>query len=112
MKKFIISEEEKNRILEMHQSATSKQYLMEQTTCDKTFDELKTKVLETHNWTLEKKDGSWTLSTDGFCTKNIILYGVKTSLSSNSVPATYSSIDKTKNRIYFNEFNVGPSNTQ
>jgi hypothetical protein len=30
MKKFIISEEEKNRILEMHQSATSRQYLTEQ----------------------------------------------------------------------------------
>jgi hypothetical protein len=30
MKKFIISEEEKSRILEMHESATSKQYLSEQ----------------------------------------------------------------------------------
>jgi hypothetical protein len=29
MKKFIISEQEKSRILEMHQSATSRQYLME-----------------------------------------------------------------------------------
>jgi hypothetical protein len=30
MKQFIISEQEKNRILEMHQSSTSRQYLMEQ----------------------------------------------------------------------------------
>jgi hypothetical protein len=112
MKKFIITEEEKNKILGMHKSATSKHYLMEQTTCDKTFDDLKNKVLETDNWTLEKKDGSWTLSTDGFCTKDIVLYGVKTSLSSSSIPATYSSVDETKNRIYFNDFNVGPSNTQ
>ena len=29
MKKFIITEEEKTRILEMHQNATSRQYLME-----------------------------------------------------------------------------------
>jgi hypothetical protein len=29
--KFLISEEEKSRILEMHQNATSRQYLMEQT---------------------------------------------------------------------------------
>jgi hypothetical protein len=29
MKKFIISEQEKQRILEMHQNATSRQYLME-----------------------------------------------------------------------------------
>ena len=29
MKQFIISEQEKSRILEMHQSATSRQYLME-----------------------------------------------------------------------------------
>jgi hypothetical protein len=32
MKQFIISEQEKNRILEMHQNATSKQYLMEEST--------------------------------------------------------------------------------
>jgi hypothetical protein len=31
MKKFIITEEERNRILGMHKSATSKHYLMEQT---------------------------------------------------------------------------------
>jgi hypothetical protein len=34
MKKFIISESEKQRILEMHQNATSRQYLMEQVTGD------------------------------------------------------------------------------
>lgn len=32
MNRMIISEEEKSRILEMHQSATARQYLMEQTT--------------------------------------------------------------------------------
>jgi hypothetical protein len=32
MKQFIISEQEKNRILEMHQNATSRQYLMEEST--------------------------------------------------------------------------------
>ncbi len=32
MKQFIISEQEKNRILEMHQNATSKHYLSEQST--------------------------------------------------------------------------------
>jgi len=31
MSKFIISESEKQRILEMHQNATSRQYLMEST---------------------------------------------------------------------------------
>jgi hypothetical protein len=34
MKTFIINEEEKNRILNMHKSATSKHYLMEQVTGD------------------------------------------------------------------------------
>jgi hypothetical protein len=34
MKKFIITEEEKNRIIGMHKTATSKHYLMEQVTGD------------------------------------------------------------------------------
>jgi hypothetical protein len=41
--KFLISEQEKQRILEMHQSATSRQYLMEEEVATNYFNTMKTK---------------------------------------------------------------------
>ena len=43
MSKFLISESEKQRILEMHQNATSRQYLMEEEVATTYFNTMKTK---------------------------------------------------------------------
>ena len=47
----------------------------EETSCDKTFDELKTNAPTNTSWTLQKIEGVWTLSSGDFCTKDITIYG-------------------------------------
>jgi len=79
-----------------------------ETSCDKTFDELKTNVPTNTSWTLQKIEGVWTLSSGDFCTKDIIIYGAGRSLSSGNINTRYERIDDVKNRVYFSGFNVGP----
>lgn len=81
------------------------------TLCDKTFDDLKTKATPNTSWTLTKKDGEWSLTLGDFCTKDIIIYGVTQPLTDN-LETSVIRIDDTKNKIYFNGFNVGSKNNQ
>jgi cytochrome c553 len=63
MNKFIISEEEKSRILEMHETATNKQYLSEQVakplsnvdieTLENFLNKIKTGSMEPTHWVLD-----------------------------------------------------------
>ncbi len=80
----------------------------EETSCDKTFDELKTNAPTNTSWTLQKIEGVWTLSSGDFCTKDITIYGAGRSLSSGNISTSYERIDDVKNRVYFSGFNVGP----
>ena len=77
-----------------------------ETSCDKTFDEIKTKASPNTSWDLSKKDGKWSLSSGDFCTNDIVVYGASVSLK-NGITTSVVNVDNKKNRIFFDGFNVG-----
>jgi hypothetical protein len=89
-----------------------KRVILEQTDCNKTFDELKKETLKQKNWTLKKTDGVWCLAANDFCTKDITVYGVRSPLEPDGQSASFERYDEQKNKIFFGYFNVGPGSLQ